>query len=295
MVSEISPINTEKKDWPRIAIVTPSFNQGIFIEDTIKSVILQNYPNLEYFILDGGSKDETVEIIKKYELKITWWISGKDHGQAGAINRGFKKATGDIIAWINSDDRYLPDTFYLVANFFKNNPDVDMIYGDAEIIDKFGNLIMHRNELEFDRTMGRLIGFGILITQPAVFLRRQVLETAGFLDENLYYTLDSEYWSRIADHHKIKHFPRVLAQYRYHDDAKTIRAEKDAIPLAQEEISAELLSSFNKLLISKYIPYSYAKIVRLYRFKKILLRFLRGHYFKDYKNPWLFSNPLFRK
>jgi glycosyltransferase involved in cell wall biosynthesis len=285
----------EIKDWPRISIITPSFNQGVFIEDTIRSVVLQNYPNLEYSIVDGGSTDETLSIIKKYESGLSWWVSEKDHGQAEAINKGLKKATGDIIAWINSDDRYLPNAFFLVADYFKNHPEIDMVYGDAEIIDKSGKFIMHRKELDFDRTMGRLVGFGILITQPAVFWRRQVLESVGLLNEKLYYTLDSEYWSRISDNHKIKHLPKLLAQYRYHDEAKTIRAEKESISLAQEEISAELFISYKKLFIRKYIPYTYARIIRIYRIKRMINRLIRGHYFAGYQNPWLFHRIFSKK
>jgi glycosyltransferase involved in cell wall biosynthesis len=269
--------------WPKFSIITPSYNQGEYIEETIQSVLSQNYPNLEYIIVDGNSTDNSVDNIKKYEAFLSWWVSEKDGGQAQAINKGLKKSTGEIIAWINSDDRYTPYAFSAVRDFFQQNPEVDMVYGDAEIIDSTGNFIMHRKELAFDKTMARLIGFGILIPQPATFWRRNIFETVGYLNENLHYALDSDYWSRIAEKHEIRHIPIVLAQARYHDESKTMLSKKGLMPLAKVEISQELSLQYLKLPISKILsPYFSPFIRNIYRTKRIFQRFLLGHYFKGY-------------
>lgn len=277
------PPNMKESYQHKFSIVTPSFNQDKYIEATIKSVLSQNYPNLEYIIVDGGSTDKSVEIIQKYEPYLSWWVSEKDRGQAEAINKGLKKASGDIVAWINSDDCYIPGAFRFVAQFFVDNPQIDMVYGDAEIIDGAGSFIMHRKELPFDITMARLISFGILIPQPAVFWRRKIFESVGYLNENLHYALDSDYWSRIAEKHEIRHIPINLAQARYHADSKTMRSKKGLMPLAKIEICRELSSQYTKLPISKIIPPSLSPVIRsIFRLKRVFQRFISGHYFKGY-------------
>ena len=121
------------KTYPKISVITPSYNQGIYIEETIQSVLNQNYPNLEYIIIDGGSSDSTVEVIKKYESKIDFWVSEKDKGQADAINRGFAKATGDILCWLNSDDYFFPDTLKYVASQL-NIEKKEILFGEVDHI-----------------------------------------------------------------------------------------------------------------------------------------------------------------
>ena len=158
-----------------------------------------------------------------------------------------------------------------------------MVYGDAVIIDRDDRFIMHRREIPFDLVMARLLGFGILIPQPAVFWRRHIFKKVGYLDENLHYALDSDYWSRIAEYFQIRHIPFLLAQARYHPASKTMLSKKGKMPLAQTEIAHELSIQYLNLPISKIISPTYAPFVRrVYRLKRIFQRFIAGHYFQGY-------------
>jgi glycosyltransferase involved in cell wall biosynthesis len=138
-----SPLSAAMLDgsaWPRISIVTPSYNQGQFLEETIRSFLLQNYPNYEYFVMDGGSQDQSVGIIKKYQSRISYWVSQPDHGQAGAIEKGFALSSGDILAYINSDDFYIPNAFAPIANAFQRHRDVDWLIGQSIVVDETSRL-----------------------------------------------------------------------------------------------------------------------------------------------------------
>lgn len=206
----------------KISVITPSFNQAHFLEATIKSVLAQNYPYLEYLIIDGGSHDGTLDILRRYDDKLNW-ISEPDNGQAHAINKGFKKSTGDIVAWLNSDDIYLPHTLSYVADFFEQHPEIDVVYGDYQLIDLQGRILLRKKEIPFDYN---ILLYGLdYISQPTTFFRRRIFERAGYLDENLHYGLDWEYWLRIANHGgQFAHLPRYLAATRWHTAAKTLIA-----------------------------------------------------------------------
>jgi|WetSurMetagenome_2_1015567.scaffolds.fasta_scaffold104719_1 glycosyltransferase involved in cell wall biosynthesis len=179
---------------PLVSIITPSFNQAKFIEETLKSVLSQDYPDLEYIVIDGGSADNTLAILRKYEGKIKW-NSEPDYGQADAVNKGFSMAKGEILGWLNSDDTYLAGTIRTVAEYFENHPDIVMVYGDACVID------------EDERTTGRYrsepfrterLSETCFICQPTVFMRRDVFREIGLLDINLHTCMDYDYWMRIA-------------------------------------------------------------------------------------------------
>jgi glycosyltransferase involved in cell wall biosynthesis len=204
----------------KISIVTPSFNQAHFIKETIESVLSQNYPNLEYLIIDGGSSDGTINILQEYNTNLSW-ISEPDEGQAQAINKGFKKTTGDIIAWLNSDDIYLPHALSIVAEFFVQHPHIDLVYGDFYVINEQSEILLRRKEIPFDFN---ILLYGLdYICQPATFFRRTIFERVGYLDENLHYGLDWEYWLRIAKHGgKLALLPGYLAAIRWQPQAKTL-------------------------------------------------------------------------
>lgn len=188
--------------WPKISIVTPSFNQGQFIEETIRSVLLQGYPNLEYLIVDGGSSDQTVSIIKKYEDCLCWWVSERDGGQSNAINKGFSRATGEIIAWLNSDDTYEADIFSKVAIYFSKNLQTGVIsgrcklwYGDPnDPINQPSPLRSYKDFLMVGSNWMRQK----LILQPEAFFRRDAFLKFGPLREDLYYCLDAALWMAMA-------------------------------------------------------------------------------------------------
>jgi len=263
----------------KISIITPSFNQGEFIEDTIKSVISQNYEKFEYIIIDGGSNDDTVDIIKRYQDKISYWISEPDYGQTNAINKGLKIATGDIITYLNSDDLFLPGTLEKIANYFNIYQDRYFVYGNTIVIDKKGEVIKYRKQLKFNKNIACMIGFGLVIDQPATFWRKEVFEKIGFFNENLYYTMDADYWFRISRYYKLYYINEYLAKFRWHSQSKTI-ISKNSNKKLKYELTSHRILTYNTLPISKYISFKYAKpLYLIYRFKRILLRFFKLHYF----------------
>jgi glycosyltransferase involved in cell wall biosynthesis len=178
-----------------VSIVTPSYNQGKFLEETILSVISQDYPFIEYIIIDGGSSDCSVDIIKKYQDRISYWVSEKDSGQANAINKGWKMSHGEIIAFLNSDDTYQPGIISKVVEAFEKNPDWGMLYGVGALIDAEGKIIEYQIAKPYDIERELYCNS---IVQPTVFLRRCVVEKVGWLDETSLIAIDYDYWMRIA-------------------------------------------------------------------------------------------------
>ena len=204
---------------PLVTIITPSYNQAPFLEETLRSVITQDYPKVEYLVVDGGSTDGSIEIIKNHEKEISWWVSEKDKGQAEAINKGFQRAGGEIIGWLNSDDTYQPGVLREVVEEFESDPAIVLVYGDVRAIDETGGVINH---IRYgDWSLGDLMEFNI-IGQPAVFFRRQSLRNAGFLDPKYHLLLDHHLWLRIAQQGKMVHFSREWASARFHREAKNI-------------------------------------------------------------------------
>lgn len=220
---------------PLVSVVTPSYNQANFLEQTLRSVLDQDYARIEYFVVDGVSIDGSVEIIRKYATmesgsllpktqqqavglhKIDWWVSEKDSGQGEAINKGLSRATGEIVAWLNSDDYYLPNAISSAVNIFQQNPDVVLVYGDMLAVDENGGTF---NVLKFRQlSLEDLLCFQI-IGQPAVFFRRESYEQTGELDTTFHFLLDHHFWIRIAQHGKILHVPQTWAAARYHSQAK---------------------------------------------------------------------------
>ena len=200
-----------------VSIITPSYNQAAYLEQTLISVLEQDYPRLEYFVVDGASTDGSVEVIRKYADKLTWWVSEKDSGQADAINKGLARATGEIVAWLNSDDYYLPGAILGAVKAFHENPDVVLVYGNMLAVDEHGDTI---NMLKYNQlTLEDLLCFQI-IGQPAVFFRREAYERAGRLDPSYHYFLDHHLWLRIALQGQILHMDETWAAARYHPEAK---------------------------------------------------------------------------
>ncbi len=200
-----------------VSIVTPSYNQARYLETTIQSVLAQDYARIEYIVVDGASTDGSVEIIKNYQDHLAYWVSEKDNGQADAINKGLSRASGEILAWLNSDDYYLPNTISAAAKLFEENPDVAMLYGDMLAVDEHGQTI---NLLKYSQlSLEDLLCFQI-IGQPSVFFRRAAYEKTGGLDPTFHFLLDHHLWIRLAQHGKILHVPQTWAAARYHAEAK---------------------------------------------------------------------------
>ena len=214
------------EDLPLVSIVTPSYNQGRFIEDTILSVKNQDYPNIEHIVIDGGSLDNTVQILKKHEGKYNLkWISEPDEGQSDALNKGFGMAKGQIIGWLNSDDVYFgKDTISYIVKLFLENPDTDVVYGDDMFIDSENNLFKARIFLNWSYSK---ILRGFSISQPATFFRNNVL-IANHLNSDLHFAMDFEFWLRLGKNHSFKHANRILAGNRIHKGRKTISGAQES-------------------------------------------------------------------
>jgi glycosyltransferase involved in cell wall biosynthesis len=212
---------------PKISIITPSYNQGHFIEETITSVLDQNYPNLEYIIMDGGSKDDTVEVIKKYQRYITYWVSEKDKGQSDAINKGFRKATGDVINWLNSDDYYEPGTLLHVGEIF-SDPDVMAYCGKSRIFSSDHERPSPGTDI-YNDNLEKTIGWA-RIDQPETFFRKMALDESGYLNENLHFVMDKDLWVRFLCQFGIDNIrkdDRMLAHFRLHGESKTVSLQEE--------------------------------------------------------------------
>lgn len=206
--------------WPRVSIVTPSYNQAQFIEETIRSVLLQGYPNLEYIIIDGGSTDESVEIIRKYQVWLAYWISEKDAGQSDGINKGLRRATGEIWAWMNSDDWYEPSAVPDAVNYLNAHPDAGIVYGDCNWVNEAGQLISCQTPPDFDY-LKYLAGCNNFIPSGSAFIRASVSRKIGELDTAMHYHMDQDYWLRAGLITRITHISKVLSNFRVYSQAKT--------------------------------------------------------------------------
>lgn len=236
-------------DLPLVSIVTPSFNQARYIEATIQSVLTQDYPRIEYIIVDGGSTDETVGLIKKYGDKIAWWVSEKDKGQTDAINKGFAHATGDILAWINSDDMYEPGAVAAAVQYLQEHPNVGMVYGDCNFINESGQVVGRFNSAQ---TSYRLIRQGYVhIPQQTMFFRADLWNQVGPLDPSFYFAMDYDLWTRISARAEIKYVPQTWANFRLHTSGKTIMADDRCWP---EMIRVHYRDggSFFSMIVAKY-------------------------------------------
>lgn len=232
-----------------ISIVTPSYNQAQYIEETIKSVLLQDYPQIEYLIIDGGSTDGTQSIIKKYEKRLAWWVSEKDKGQTDAINKGFAPARGDILAWINSDDTYERGAVAAAVNYLGDHPEVGMVYGDCNYINESGEII---GKFSSAQTNYRLLRQGYThIPQQTMFFRADLWKQVGPLDPSFYFAMDYDLWTRIAARAEIKHIPQTWANFRLHTSGKTIVSDERCWP-EMLRVHYRDGGSFFSVIVAKY-------------------------------------------
>lgn len=202
---------------PLVTIVTPSYQQADYLEATLQSVLTQDYPNIEYIVIDGGSTDGSIEIIERYADQLTYWVSEPDEGQSSAINKGLMRAKGEIVAWLNSDDIYLPGAIARAVEALHAHPDTGMVYGNLQSVDAAGrvfNTITYKQYNLADLLALRIIG------QPTVFMRRSVLEQAGPLNISYQYLMDHNLWVRMAMHAEMVYLPETWAAARHHPAAK---------------------------------------------------------------------------
>lgn len=202
----------------KLSIVTPTYNSGQYIADTLHSIHDQEYTNFEHILFDGKSSDNTIDIVKKYS-KIDW-VSEPDKGQTDALNKGFKRASGDIFAWQNADDLYLPGTFEFVAQFFSDNPKVDIIYGPYDLIDEGNKIITKVDPIEWNEWKFKHWRF--VPMQPTVFWRKEVHDAIGTLDTSLKYTMDVDFFAKALNKGFVyRKVPKTLGQFRVHQESKT--------------------------------------------------------------------------
>lgn len=213
------------KKHPIISIITPSYNQSEYLEKTICSVISQGYPELEFIIMDGGSDDGSVEIIKKYLDNIDYWVSEPDKGQADAIYRGFERSSGEIIGWLNSDDFLMPEALKKVALFFEENPHVDCVIGGCLLVDEGGSLIRLNNRPQYylglKQDFRKLLFWETGFCQPACFWRRDAFFRVGGFDRDLRFCFDYDMFLRLAKEKPFGVIPDFLACFRHHGESKT--------------------------------------------------------------------------
>jgi glycosyltransferase involved in cell wall biosynthesis len=237
------------KNLPTVTVVTPAYNQADFLRDTIESVLSQDYPNIEYMIVDGGSQDGTMEIIKKFEDKLAGWVSEKDKGQTDAINKGFARAQGHILAWLNSDDTYEPGAVAAAVKYLQEHPKVGLVYGDCNFINEAGRVI---GKFGSAQTNQQLLRQGYVhIPQQTMFFRADLWRQVGPLDPSFYFAMDYDLWTRIAARAELKYVPQMWANFRLHATGKTIVADDRCWP-EMVRVHYRDGGSFFSLIVAKY-------------------------------------------
>ena len=255
--------------YPKISVITPSFNQANYLERTIHSVLDQRYPNLEYIIIDGGSTDGSVDIIKNYEDKLAYWVSETDRGQVDAINKGLRLATGEWVGWQNSDDIYYPEAFDSLARAVEKHPDADLIIGNIMLIDDNDRELRNINYV--NPKYWSLLAEGTLSPNQAAFWRRSIHEDIGWLDEKYEYSFDFEWFLRLLYRRKGIHVNKILGGFRLHGKTKT-----DNFPERFQE-------EHNSIISGKEIPWWYAPASKA---RRLILYLLRGDFFYVTRGLW---------
>lgn len=260
---------------PKVSIITPSYNQGRFLEATILSVLEQDYPNFEYLIVDGGSNDESVEIIKKYQDHLTWWVSEKDRGHADALNKGFSHASGEILAWLNSDDLYFSGAIRQAVAFLIDHPDVGMVYGDARLIDDAGKTIgkFASKQTDYDH----MLRGSVHIPQATTFFRANLWRQVGPLDLSLFFAFDYDLWVRLAKISQIRYVPQLWASFRIHSQGKTVvnddRCYPDMLRVHDREVGGGL-SQLRLRALARKLLYTWMPMrLRLWLRKAVTVKF----------------------
>jgi glycosyltransferase involved in cell wall biosynthesis len=251
--------------YPKISIVTPSYNHAHFIERTIKSVLSQDYPNLEYIVMDWGSKDGTVDILKKYSKQIKW-KSERDSGQSEAINKGLRMATGSIVAFLNSDDTYEPGALFNVAEYFEKHPDIKWAYGKCRIINE-NDTEIRRPITWYKNFLLRRYSYNKLLTenfisQPATFWKKELHKEIGYINEDEHYTMDYEFWLRIGQKYTAGVINNYLANFRMYNTSKSGSLSN---PQFQDELRIAKKFSIGKKLPILIHKANYYKITWIYQ------------------------------
>lgn len=286
--------------YPKITVVTPSYNQGAYLEDTIVSILDQRYPNLEYIIIDGGSTDNSVEIIEKYKDRLAYWVSEPDKGLYDGVQKGFERSTGEIMCWINSDDMHHRKSLITVADLFNSFPDISWLMGCNTFYDEHGRMFIHDPDMFYDRwSKWRMYDFkGKFIQQESVFWRRSLWEKAGgYIDRNLSLAGDADLWLRFFRHDQLYTTTLMLAGFRIRSQQKSKDQFTEYVEelkmLIQREVKLANAGYYLMWLrflkfIAKLIPVTKYKHMLIYKAMKITPKLTyspdRGYFFnKKYK------------
>src|SRR5512138_1047205 len=241
----------------------PSFRQARFLEAAIQSVLAQTYANIEFILVDGGSTDGSVDIVRKYERHLAWWVSEKDKGHADALNKGFAHATGEILAWLNSDDVYFPEAVAEAVAALQQHYEAGMVYGDADLIDNSGATIGSFASRQTDYR--RLLRGSVHIPQATTFFRADIWKQVGPLDLSLFFSFDYDLWVKIAKASQVLYVPQRWAQFRIHDDGKTIvnddRCYPDMLRVLEREggswLSPLRMRYYARKLLYSWLPWKF--------------------------------------
>jgi glycosyltransferase involved in cell wall biosynthesis len=259
---------------PKISVVVPSFNQAKYLELTLRSILDQQYPNLELIVIDGGSKDESPDIIRKYEKHMKFWCSEPDGGQTQGIIKGFSHATGEILCFLNSDDLFEPGALREVGEYFARHPDADAVYGNALWIDADGNTLQPKKEIPFNRFIW-LYTYNY-IPGMSMFWRRTIYDKAGGLNPAFQLAFDADLWIRFSDAHgKIKHVARQWSRMRYYPDQKNRRL--------REQSDREDMLIRSRYWKNQVMPSTYHLRRKIARGLRILWKLLSGCYVPGYR------------
>jgi len=230
---------TVKSRLPLVSIITPSYNSGRFLEDALRSILAQDYPHIEHLVIDGGSTDDTLQILKRYQNRITW-MSKPDEGQADALNKGFKLARGEVLGWLNADDTYQPGAVGSAVAWLQSHPAVDLVYGGFNFINEGREILYTHIPPQF--SLEKLL-YGDIIPQAAMFFRRRIIEEIGGVDPHLHYVMDWEFVLRIARNYRVQRVPAVWGNFRITRGTKSVEEPQycwpEIIPVLQSAIEAE--------------------------------------------------------
>jgi glycosyltransferase involved in cell wall biosynthesis len=237
---------------PLVSIITPSYNQGHYLEETIRSVLSQDYPRIEYIIVDGGSKDHSVDIIRSYANHLAWWVSEKDKGHADALNKGFARANGEIIAWLNSDDTYItPQVVSEAAAYLQANPQVGMVYADANLTDESGAIIGTFPARQ--TSYSAMLRGSVHIPQATTFFRKSLFEQVGPLSQALFFSFDYDLWVKLAKVSEVKYLPRLWANFRLHEAGKSVVNDDRCYPDMIRVVERETGKKFSSLHLRYWV------------------------------------------
>ena len=272
----------------KISIITPNYNYAKYISNTIESVVTQTYQNVEHIIVDDGSTDNSIEIIKSYQNKYSEkikLIQQKNLGQTSAINVGLKVASGKILGWINSDDYYTANIFSDIIEIFNFNPNVEIVYGNFNVVDINGNYIYTKRHLKFSYLESVFLGFGNTLTSNCIFWKKDLLDSVGLLNSKLKCNMDGEYFSRLTKNANIYFLDRSIANFRQQEVSIAGKNNPDWNEIVKFEMNLEKMNSYNRLKISKLIPFKIGKYLKIiFILKRFINKLIRKDYLKINKS-----------